>query len=177
MAQSAEAGKKAAIRIKVNALTDQAVIEELYEASQAGAEIDIVARGVCALRPGVPGLSENIRVRSIVGRFLEHSRLFILESNKKSTYLLGSADLMPRNLDHRLEIVVPVEDSYAQQRLASVFDALLSDNAQAWELRAHGTWERIKPAKDERPKPAHAALMRSVRARFRRRAEPPRRGR
>jgi polyphosphate kinase len=177
VAQSAEAGKKAVIRIKVNALTDQAVIEELYEASQAGAEIDIIARGVCALRPGVPGLSENIRVRSIVGRFLEHSRLFILESNKKSTYLLGSADLMPRNLDHRLEIVVPVEDSYAQQRLTSVFDALLSDNAQAWELRADGTWQRIKPAKDERPKPAHAALMRSVRARFRRRAEPPRRGR
>jgi polyphosphate kinase len=177
VAQSAEAGKKAVIRIKVNALTDQAVIEELYEASQAGAEIDIVARGVCALRPGVPGMSENIRVRSIVGRFLEHSRLFILESNKKSTYLLGSADLMPRNLDHRLEIVVPVEDSYAQQRLASVFDALLSDNAQAWELGSDGTWERIKTAKDERPKPAHAALMRSVRARFRRRAEPPRRGR
>ena len=177
VAQSAEAGKKAVIRIKVNALTDQAVIEELYEASQAGAEIDIVARGVCALRPGVPGMSENIRVRSIVGRFLEHSRLFILESNKKSTYLLGSADLMPRNLDHRLEIVVPVEDSYAQQRLAGVFDALLSDNAQAWELGSDGTWERIKTAKDERPKPAHAALMRSVRARFRRRAEPPRRGR
>ena len=177
VAQSAEAGKKAVIRIKVNALTDQAVIEELYEASQAGAEIDIVARGVCALRPGAPGMSENIRVRSIVGRFLEHSRLFILESNKKSTYLLGSADLMPRNLDHRLEIVVPVEDSYAQQRLASVFDALLSDNAQAWELGSDGTWERIKTAKDERPKPAHAALMRSVRARFRRRAEPPRRGR
>ena len=98
-------------------------------------------------------MSENIRVRSIVGRFLEHSRLFILE------------------------IVVPVEDSYAQQRLASVFDALLSDNAQAWELGPDGTWERIKTAKDERPKPAHAALMRSVRARFRRRAEPPRRGR
>jgi polyphosphate kinase len=78
---------------------------------------------------------------------------------------------MPRNLDHRLEIVVPVEDSYAQQRLSSMFDALLADNAQAWELRTDGTWERLKPAKDERPKPAHAALMRSARARFRRRAE------
>jgi polyphosphate kinase len=152
------------------------VIEELYEASQAGAEIDIVARGVCALRPGVPEMSENIRVRSVLGRYLEHSRLFILESNKHSTYLLGSADLMPRNLDHRLEIVVPVEDSYAQQRLSSVFDTLLADNAQAWELRADGSWERLKPAKDERPKPAHAALMRSARARFRRRAEPARRG-
>jgi polyphosphate kinase len=172
VAQAAEAGKHARIRIKVNALTDQAVIEELYEASEAGAEIEIVARGVCALRPGVPGMSENIRVRSILGRFLEHSRVFILEAGKRSTYLLGSADLMPRNLDHRLEIVVPVEDSYAQQRLASVFDALLADNAQAWELRADGTWERLKPAKDERPKPAQAALMRSARARFRRRAEP-----
>jgi polyphosphate kinase len=177
VAQSAEAGKKASIRFKVNALTDQAVIEELYEASQAGADIEIVARGVCALRPGVPGMSENIRVRSILGRYLEHSRVFILESSKKSTYLIGSADLMPRNLDHRLEIVVPVEDSYAQQRLTSVFDALLADNSQAWELKADGNWDRIKPAKDERPKPAHAALMRSVRARFRRRPEPARRGR
>jgi polyphosphate kinase len=177
VAQSAAAGRKASVRIKVNALTDQAVIEELYEASQAGAEIDIVARGVCSLRPGVPGMSENIRVRSILGRFLEHSRLFILESNKKSTYLLGSADLMPRNLDHRLEIVVPVEDSYAQQRLSSVFDALLADNSQAWELNSDGNWQRLKPAKDERPKPAHAALMRSVRARFRRRSESGRRGR
>jgi polyphosphate kinase len=174
VAQAAGAGKHAKIRIKVNALTDEAVIEELYEASEAGAEIDIAARGVCSLRPGVPGMSENIRVRSILGRFLEHSRVFILEAGKKSTYLLGSADLMPRNLDHRLEIVVPVEDSYAQQRLSSVFDALLADNAQAWELRTDGTWERLWPAKDERPKPAHAALMRSARARFRRRAEPSR---
>jgi polyphosphate kinase len=170
VAQAASGGKKARIRIKVNALTDQAFVEELYEASEAGAEIDIVARGVCSLRPGVPGMSENIRVRSVLGRFLEHSRVFILETNKKSTYLLGSADLMPRNLDHRVELVVPIEDSYAQQRLSSTFDALLADNAQAWELRSDGTWERQRPAKDERPKPAQAALMRSVRARFRRRA-------
>ena len=106
-------------------------------------------------------MSENIRVRSILGR-LEHSRLFILESSKKVTYLLGSADLMPRNLDHRLEIVVPVEDSYAQQRLSTVFDALLADNAQAWELGPDGLWERLNPAKDERPKPAQAALVRSA---------------
>jgi polyphosphate kinase len=177
VAQSAEAGKKASIRLKVNALTDQAVIEELYEASQAGAEIDLVVRGVCALRPGVEGMSENIRVRSVLGRYLEHSRVFILESTKKVTYLLGSADLMPRNLDHRLEIVVPVEDSYAQQRLSTVFDALLGDNAQAWELGPDGLWERLNPAKDERPKPAQAALVRSARARFRPRAEPARRSR
>ena len=93
------------------------------------------------------------------------------------TYLLGSADLMPRNLDHRLEIVVPVEDSYAQQRLSTVFDALLADNAQAWRLGPDGLWERLNPAKDERPKPAQAALVRSARARFRPRAEPSRRSR
>ncbi len=177
VAQAAEAGKDATIRLKVNALTDRAVIEELYEASQAGAQIDIVARGVCSLRPGVPGMSENIRVRSILGRYLEHSRVFVLEAGKKSTYLLGSADLMPRNLDHRLEVVVPVEDAYAQQRLSSVFDSLLGDNSQAWELKASGGWERLTPAKDERPKPAHLALMRSARARFRRRPESGRRSR
>jgi polyphosphate kinase len=174
VSQAAEAGKRASMRIKVNALTDQAVIEELYEASQAGAQIDIVARGVCSLRPGVAGMSENIRVRSILGRFLEHSRVFILESGKKATYLLGSADLMPRNLDHRLELVAPIEDPRAQQRLAAVFDALLADNAQAWELGSDGTWERQRPKKDERPRPAHTALMRSTRARFRRRATPSR---
>jgi polyphosphate kinase len=174
VSQAAEAGKKASIRIKVNALTDQAVIEELYEASQAGAQIDIVARGVCSLRPGVTGMSKNIRVRSVLGRFLEHSRVFILESGKKATYLLGSADLMPRNLDHRLELVAPIEDSRAQQRLSAVFDALLADNAQAWELGSDGTWERHQPMKDERPRPAHTVLMRSTRARFRRRAAPTR---
>jgi polyphosphate kinase len=177
VAQAAEAGKKASILIKVNALTDQAVIEELYEASQAGAQIDIVVRGVCSLRPGVSGMSENIRVRSILGRFLEHSRVFIFENGKKATYLLGSADLMPRNLDHRLELVAPIEDSRAQQRLSAVFDALLADNVQAWELRPDGTWERQRPKKDERARPAHAVLMRSTRARFRRRSSPSREGR
>ncbi|HVD24878.1 MAG TPA: polyphosphate kinase 1 [Gaiellaceae bacterium] len=171
VARAAEAGKKASIRIKVNALTDQAVIEELYEASQARTEIDVVARGVCSLRPGVPGMSENIRVRSILGRYLEHSRMFILEAGKAATYLIGSADLMPRNLDHRLELVVPIDDSYAQQRLSSAFDSLLADNSQAWELRSDGTWRRTRPAKDERPRPAQAALMRSARARFHRRSE------
>jgi polyphosphate kinase len=177
VAQTAAAGKKASIRLKVNALSDGAIIEELYEASEAGVQIDIVNRGVCSLRPGVPGLSENIRVRSVLGRYLEHSRLFIFENGKRSTYMLGSADLMPRNLDHRLEIVVPIEDSRAQQRVSAVFDALLADNSQAWGLRPDGTWKRQRPKKDERPKPAQTTLMRSARARFRRRPAPSRRDR
>ncbi len=177
VAQAAAAGKKAAIRLKVNALSDQAIIEELYEASGAGAQIDIINRGVCALRPGLPGMSENIRVRSVLGRYLEHSRLFVFDNGKRSTYLLGSADLMPRNLDNRLEVVVPIEDSRAQQRLSTVFDALLADNAQAWELQPDGTWKRLRPKKDERPKPAQTVLMRSTRARFRPRPTPARQDR
>jgi polyphosphate kinase len=169
VAEAAVAGKRARIRIKVNALTDQAIIEELYEASQAGAQIDIVARSICALRAGVPGLSENIRVRSILGRFLEHSRVFVLEAGDGATFLLGSADLMPRNLDDRLEIVVPIDDGRVRQRISAVFDTLLADNAQAWELRPDGTWRRVRPKKDERATSAQAALMRSAMARARRR--------
>ena len=133
VSQAAKAGKTARIRIKVNALTDEAVINALYGASQAGAEIDVIARSICSLRPGVAGLSENIRVRSIVGRFLEHSRLFVLEAGDKSTFLLGSPDLMPRNLDNRVEIAAPVQDSRARQRMTAIFDSLLADNTQAWE--------------------------------------------
>jgi polyphosphate kinase len=177
VAQAAAEGKKAAIRLKVNALSDQAIIEELYEASEAGAQIDIVNRGVCSLRPGVPGISENIRVRSVLGRYLEHSRLFVFDSGKRSTFLLGSADLMRRNLDHRLEVVVPIEDGRAQQRLSAVFDALLADNSQAWELQPDGTWTRLQPKKDERPKPAQTTLMRSTRVRFRARPTPTRQDR
>jgi polyphosphate kinase len=168
VSEAAAAGKRARIRIKTNSLTDEAIIEELYDASQSGAEIDLIVRNICSLRPRVEGLSENIRVRSILGRFLEHSRLFIFEAGKETTYLLGSADLMPRNLDHRVEVITPVQDTRAQQRLSSVFDALLADNAQAWELGGDGTWQRISPGKSERQKPAQDALMRSARARQRR---------
>jgi polyphosphate kinase len=168
VSEAAAAGKGARIRIKTNALTDEAIIEELYDASQAGAEIDIVVRNVCSLRPGVPGLSETISVRSVLGRFLEHSRLFIFEAGKETTYLMGSADLMPRNLDHRVEVITPVEDSRAQQRITAVFEALLGDNAQAWELGSDGEWKRLSPDKSQRAKPAQDALMRSARARQRR---------
>ena len=168
VAEAAAAGKKARIRIKTNALTDEPIIEELYDASQAGAEIDLVVRNICALRPGVPGLSENIRVRSVLGRFLEHSRLFIFETGKSSTYLLGSADLMPRNLDHRVEVLAPIQDGRAQQRVGAALDALLADNSQAWTLTGEGSWKRLRPEKNERPRTAHEVLMRSARARQRR---------
>jgi len=168
VAQAAKAGKNARILIKTNSLTDEALIDAFYGASQAGAEIDIVSRSICSLRPGVEGLSEHIRVRSIVGRFLEHSRAFIFEAGDKSTYLIGSSDLMPRNLDNRVEIVVPIEDARARQRLTAIFDSLLADNTNAWALREDGSWRRIRAKKDDRAASAQAALMRSSVARARR---------
>jgi polyphosphate kinase len=166
-ADAAQAGKPARIRIKVNALIDVAVIEALYRASQAGVEIDIVARSICTLRPQVPGLSETIRVRSVVGRFLEHSRVFWFDANGDTSVYIGSADLMPRNLDHRIEVVTPVEDRRLREELSSMFDALLADNAHAWVLNADGSWNRLQPG-DERPRGTHDTLMRRALVRARR---------
>jgi polyphosphate kinase len=160
VAEAAAAGEHARIRIKVNNLTDPTIVEELYHASQAGVEIDLIVRAICTLRPGIPGLSEHIRVRSILGRFLEHSRLFCFEAGETKTYLMGSADLMARNLDHRIEVVVPVEAAHVRTEIESIFKALMADNAQAWELAADGTWERVHPDKGERRKPAQGVFMR-----------------
>jgi polyphosphate kinase len=169
VARAASEGKHARIRLKVNALTDPGIIDELYRASAAGAQIELVVRGVCMLRPEVPGLSENITVRSVVGRFLEHSRVFVFEADEERTYLIGSADLMTRNLDHRIEVVVPVEDGRARNDLDAVFDALQADNTHAWTLASDGSWTRLQPD-GQRPRGAHAALMRRARLRVRRRA-------
>jgi polyphosphate kinase len=165
----AKHGKDGRIRIKVNSLTDPRVIEALYAASQEGARVEIVARSICSLRPGVDGLSETIRVRSVLGRFLEHSRLLVLESPDSTTVLLGSADLMPRNLDNRVEVVVPIEDARAQQEISRVFDELLADNAEAWDLDGDGRWRRARPGKGERSRPTQTVLMRNALARARRR--------
>jgi polyphosphate kinase len=170
VAKAARSGKHARVRIKVNALTDPAIIDELYAASGDGATVEIVSRSICALRPGVEGLSENITVRSVLGRFLEHSRMFAFEAGDDATFLIGSADLMPRNLDHRVEIVAPVEDGRAQAELMHVFDTLLADNAQAWELRGDGGWTRVQPGKGRRAVTAQGALMRSAASRARRRS-------
>ncbi|MBV8396081.1 MAG: polyphosphate kinase 1 [Actinobacteria bacterium] len=159
VAAAAAAGQRARIRIKVNNLVDPTIIEELYAASQAGAQIDIVVRAICALRPGVPGLSENIHVRSILGRFLEHSRVFCFEAGDEKLYLLGSADLMQRNLDHRIEVLVPVEAPHVRAEIEAVFRTLLADTAQSWMLHADGNWE---PPRHEagHARPAQEAFMR-----------------
>ena len=163
VAAAAAAGKTARVRIKVNALTDEAIIDELCDASAAGAKIEIFARSICSLRPGVPELSEGVTVRSVLGRFLEHSRVFVFQAGKKTSYWIGSADLMPRNLDHRLEVVAPVEDPALQQRLARTLDQLGGATTNAWELGPDGGWTRSSPKKDEAGEDAQEALMRRVR--------------
>ena len=166
VSESARAGRKARIRIKVNGLTHVEIIDQLYNASEAGVRIDILCRGVCSLRPGVPGMSERIRVRSVLGRFLEHSRLFMFESSGRSATYMGSADLMPRNLDHRVEVVTPIEDPTLQSELLATFDAELADTASSWELDGDGTWKRVRPRKeDERARSAQSVLMRRARRR------------
>jgi polyphosphate kinase len=163
--EAARDGRKARIRIKVNGLTHVEVIDELYKASEAGARIDLLVRGVCSLRPGVAGMSDGIRVRSVLGRFLEHSRVFHFEAGDRSRFYLGSADLMPRNLDHRVEVVVPIEDIGAQSELSATIDSLLSDTASSWELDHDGVWHRIRPKKEDRPRSAQTVLMRRARRR------------
>jgi polyphosphate kinase len=162
---AAAAGKKARIRIKVNGLTHPQVIDELYAASEAGARVDLLVRGVCSLRPGVSGLSEQVRVRSVLGRFLEHSRLFLFEAADRSACFMGSADLMPRNLDHRVEVVTPIEDVALRAELVSTFDALWRDTATSFELDASGGWHRVQAKKDERPRSGQQTLMRRARRR------------
>jgi polyphosphate kinase len=165
--RAAKAGKPASIRIKVNALHDAEIIEELYKASEAGVEIDVVTRRICGLRPGVKGMSDNIRVRSVLGRFLEHSRFLIFHSGDESRYFLGSADLLPRNLDHRIEIVTPIEARPLQAELDAIFDALLKDNSQAWQLGSDGAWLRVAPADGKQPRTAQSRLMSRARSRSR----------
>jgi polyphosphate kinase len=168
---AAAAGQLGRIRIKVNNIADPGIVEELYKASQAGADIDLIVRAVCVLRPGIEGLSERITVRSILGRFLEHSRLFCFEAGDTRTYLLGSADLMPRNLDHRIEMLVPIEAPHVRAEIETIFRRLLNDNSQAWMLSGDGSWERVRPEPAERRRPAQVVAMRG-RTRARRRSTP-----
>jgi polyphosphate kinase len=139
------AGEEARIALKMNSLVDTRCIQALYEASQAGVRIDLNVRGICCLRPGVDGVSENITVRSIVGRFLEHSRIYVFRRGEETRVLMGSADLMPRNLDSRVELVAPVEDAALKAELMDVLERCFADNANTWELASDGSWTRRQP--------------------------------
>lgn len=147
--QNAEAGKPARMRLKLNALVDPEMILLLYRASRAGVQIDMSIRGICCLRPGIKGLSENIRVDSIVGRFLEHSRIFYFENGGNPKVFLSSADWMPRNLNRRVEILFPVDDPELVKRLVFILDATFRDNHNVRRLQPDGTYARIHPSKNE----------------------------
>lgn len=140
----AREGRPARIVAKMNALVDPRVIRGLYRASQAGVEIDLVVRGICCLRPGIEGVSEHIRVRSIVGRFLEHSRAFYFLNDGAEDLYLGSADWMQRNLTRRVEVVFPVEDRAVKKKVMQVLDLCLRDNDKARELHADGHYSYIR---------------------------------
>jgi polyphosphate kinase len=159
-AANAKAGRKARIAVKVNALLEPAVIEALYEASNAGVRIDLIVRGVCALRPGVPGLSENIRVRSVVGRFLEHSRVFFFLNGGKKDVWLSSADWMGRNLFRRVEIAFPVRERKLKERvIAEAIEVHLRDNVDAWLMDADGRYVRRRPRKGGKRFQSQRVLM------------------
>jgi len=141
-ARRARAGKNAWIKFKVNSIVDEKTIDALYRASQAGVKVDLVVRGTCALRPGVPGLSDNIRVRSVLGRFLEHSRIFAFDRDEHPIVYIGSADLMHRNLDRRVEALITITDQAQVETLIENISMVMSDRFAAWELEADGAWIR-----------------------------------
>jgi polyphosphate kinase len=144
------AERPARIVMKMNALVDPAMIRALYDASRAGVKVELNVRGICCLRPNVPGVSENIRVVSTLGRFLEHSRVYLFERGGETRCYIGSADLMPRNLDHRVEALTPVEDSHLIAQVRDILDRCLAENTHAWVLQADGAWLRRPPEGEKR---------------------------
>ncbi|HEX8188295.1 MAG TPA: polyphosphate kinase 1, partial [Pyrinomonadaceae bacterium] len=156
----ASAGRRGAIVAKVNSLTDLQLIGEFYEASRAGVSIDLIVRGVCMLRPGVPGVSENVRVRSVVGRFLEHSRVFYFANDGRGEVYIGSADLMHRNLDRRVEVVAPVKDPRLREYLRDfLLEAYLRDNVKARVLNADGSYTRLAPTPSAEPRNSQSEAL------------------
>jgi polyphosphate kinase len=147
---------------KFNSLVDPALIKALYRASQAGVKVDLNVRGICCLRPGVPGLSENIRVVSIVDRFLEHSRVVYFRHGNEPRYYISSADWMPRNLDQRIELLVPIENKAAQAKLHHILRTCLRDNVKGRELQATGEYVRLRPTSRSKAVRSQAVLYREA---------------
>jgi polyphosphate kinase len=162
-ADHARSGRPARILAKMNALVDAAVMQALYEASQAGVQVDLIVRGICCLRPGIPGVSDRIRVISIVGRFLEHSRAFYFMNGGDEEVYIGSADWMPRNLERRIEAVSPVTDQTHRQTIRDLLDLMWQDNRQAWELDAEGVYRQRRPPSPEAELATHRMLVESYR--------------
>jgi polyphosphate kinase len=162
-AENARAGRPARIIAKMNALVDPTIIRALYEASQAGVTIDLIIRGICCLRPGVPGVSEGIRVISVIGRFLEHSRVFYFLNGGEEEVYLGSADWMPRNLERRIEAVFPVDSAAHRATIRDVMALMWQDNRQAWELAADGSYTQRRPPSPGQEIATHRLLMEQYR--------------
>jgi polyphosphate kinase len=164
--QHQHAGHSAYMIIKMNSLVDPQIIALLYKASQAGVKIDLIVRGVCCLRPQVEGLSQNIRVMSVIGRFLEHSRIFYFSNGGQEQIFIGSADWMPRNLDTRVEVITPIEDHHLIQELKQILDITLADNRQAWDLQPDGTYTQRHPQEGEPELTSQKRFMSQARADF-----------
>ncbi|HEY9702168.1 MAG TPA: phospholipase D-like domain-containing protein, partial [Allocoleopsis sp.] len=155
----AESGKSTRIVAKMNALIDAKMIANLYLASQAGVKIDLIVRGMCCLLPGIPDVSENIKVVSVIGRFLEHSRIFYFQNGGDEEIYIGSADWMTRNLDRRVEAITPVEDEEIAKELQEILGILLADNRQAWDLQSDGSYIQRHPNDDNIEQSAQKVLM------------------
>lgn len=162
--QEAAHGSSGRIIAKMNSLVDPGIIQALYRASQAGVSIDLIVRGICCLTPGIEGVSQNIRVISIIGRFLEHSRIFYFHNGGNEQFYIGSADWMPRNLDRRVEAVTPILAPHLRRELTNLLDICLTDNRQAWEMQANGTYVQRRPQPNESEKSTHQSLMDQTKA-------------
>ena len=165
---AAAKGRKTRIRLKTNALVDPTIVDELYAASAAGVPIEILARSICMLRPGVEGMSESIRVKSIVGRFLEHSRIYWFETDEETTVFFGSGDLMPRNLDRRIEVLAPVQAARTRAEIKAILDSAFAETANSWNLGPDGRWTRAEGNGDEEERSHQKAMMRRAAVRARR---------
>jgi polyphosphate kinase len=159
-AARARQGRPSGVFAKMNAIVDEKVIKALYRASKAGVPIDLAVRGICCLRPGVPGLSDNIRVSSVVGRFLEHERLAVFGAKGEEEFFIASADWMPRNLYRRVELMCPVESPALRERLrAEVMEPLFNDNCRVRDLDSFGKYHRRKPQSGELPRDAQQIVL------------------